>query len=394
MPRRAAYFDALNVNLKKAGLYQPALILDLDRLDKNIATLQSHLPGGMGYRVVAKSLPVPKLLTHISQTMCTHKFMTFNAPMLMAITEAMPQADQLLGKPLPVAALRDFLRQTDKAASERIHWLIDTPERLAAYGQASDHFGVSLNVVLELDVGLHRGGFEADDHLKAALTQISESPSLSFRGFMGYEPHLASVPKAFGWQARAIKKSWERYQTALAIAEEIYEPAVMDNIIRNVAGSPTYRLYKDTLIGNEVSLGSALVKPTDFDTELLEPFLPACFIAAPVLKAPGMTRIPALEFADGLKRLISPKSAQTFFIHGGKWMADPVDPPHMRYNNTFGRSSNQEMINGPAETRLIPDDFVFFRPHQSEAVLFQFGDLWVVRGGEFIERWPVFDISA
>ena len=36
------------------------------------------------------------------------------------------------------------------------------------------------------------------------------------------------------------------------------------------------------------------------------------------------------------------------------------------------------------------DDYVFLRPTQSEAVMLQFGDLQVVRGGQIVDRWPVF----
>jgi hypothetical protein len=80
----------------------------------------------------------------------------------------------------------------------------------------------------------------------------------------------------------------------------VFDAATMAALTRNGGGSPTFRLYTDTTIANEVSIGSALVKPTHFDTPLLSPYQPACFIAAPVLKAVGPTRIPGLEFADAL----------------------------------------------------------------------------------------------
>ena len=394
MSKREPYFEQLDAGLKKAGIFHPVLVIDLDRLDQNIETLLSHLPSGMGYRIVAKSLPVPKLLAHIRKKTGTDRLMTFNLPMLLDLSREAPDAHQLLGKPLPAAALREFLSQTDETQTDRVCWLIDTKARLESYQNIALEFGSVLNIALELDVGLHRGGFEIGDELEATLNILQQSNSLRFAGFMGYEPHLASIPKTLGWRKRATKGAWSTYQKALDLAKDVFGEAQLGDIIRNTAGSPTFRLYTDTSIGNEVSVGSALVKPTDFDTELLEPYAPACFIAAPVLKAVGATRMPAFEFADGIKRTWSANSAQTFFIHGGKWMATPVDPPNLSFNKLFGRSSNQEMLNGPMSLDLEPDDFVFFRPHQSEAVFLQFGDVVVMRGGEISDRWATFQVSA
>lgn len=394
MTERAPYFAGLDRALKAAGIYQPVLLIDLDRLDQNIDTLLGHLPEGMGYRIVAKSLPVPKLLAHIRDRTGTDRLMTFNLPMLLDLARTMPETSQLLGKPLPAAAFRDFLAEAPAEAADRVYWLIDTPKRLADYQAVAQEAGRTVNIVLELDVGLHRGGFEADGALREALTSLQQSNVLSFCGFMGYEPHLASIPSALGWRERAKKGAWEAYTQALGMAGEIFNEAEMAGLIRNAAGSPTYRLYQNTDIASEVSVGSALVKPTHFDTELLSPFEPACFIGTPALKTVGATRMPALEFADGMKRIVSPDTAQTIFIHGGNWLADPVDPPNLSYNKTFGRSSNQEMLNGPADLNLEAEDFVFLRPHQSEALFLQFGDLVIVRGGAVIDHWPTFAVST
>jgi len=389
-----AYFADLAKGLKRQGIDHPVLVLDLDRLDQNIDTLLEFLPAGMAYRIVAKSLPSPKLINYVRRRADTDRLMTFNLPMLIELANQMPNADQLLGKPLPAAALEKFHEAAPEGAIGNVFWLIDTPERLLEYQNSAQQLGESINVVFEIDVGLHRGGFEVDDQLLDALKNTEQSNALRFRGFMGYEPHLASIPKTLGWRNRAQAGAWQSYKEAIKMARDVYDAEHATEIVRNIAGSPTFRLYEDTTIGNEVSVGSALVKPTDFDTDLLEPFVPACFIATPVIKAVGATRLPALEFAKGIQRAISPQSAQSFFIHGGKWMANPVFPRGLSYNSIFGRSSNQEMLNGPSSLNLDPGDYVFFRPHQSEAVFLQFGDLITMRNGVVTDRWPSLPVSA
>ncbi len=48
------------------------------------------------------------------------------------------------------------------------------------------------------------------------------------------------------------------------------------------------------------------------------------------------------------------------------------------------------MLNGSAAVpSSAVDDHVFLRPTQSEAVMLQFGDLVVVRGGRIVDSWPV-----
>lgn len=394
---RDDYFLNLQSALKNAGIAAPTLVIDRARLNQNIDTLKSHLPDGMSYRIVAKSLPSIGLLTHIAERARTDRLMTFNQPMLNELSVAMPQASQLVGKPLPVQAARNYfdaLPAEYSAAAENIQWLVDSPERIAQYSDLAESLGRTFNLNIELDVGLHRGGLEPGPDLDTALNMIKGREHLNFSGFMGYEPHLPSLPSALGWRDRAKAGAWNTYRAALARAEAVYGPEHMKSITRNAAGSPTYCYYEDTSLANEISAGSCLVKPTHFDTELLVPHIPASFIATPVIKSLDQTRLPGLEFAEGAAKAWNPNSSKTVFIYGGHWLADPVDPPGLEYNKTFGRSSNQEMLNGGPELEIAVDDFVFFRPHQSEAVFLQFGDIAVYDKGKIVDSWPVFPASA
>lgn len=394
---RDAYFLDVQSALRKADIAQPTLVIDRSRLDANIDTLTRHLPAGMGYRIVAKSLPSLGLIDHIRKRSGTDRLMTFNLPMLSELSQRMPKASQLLGKPLPVRAAQSYFETLPAESSdavENVQWLIDSNVRLRQYSIVSNTMGQKLRINLELDVGLHRGGFEPGADLQAALDHIHASDHLEFSGFMGYEPHIPALPTTLGWRDKALAGAWKIYRAALDQAGAVFDAQTMANITRNAAGSPTYRYYENTDLANEISAGSCLVKPTHFDSELLEPHLPASFIATPVIKSLPTTRMPGLEFADRAKRSWDPNYSKTVFIYGGHWLADPVDPPGLSYNSTFGRSSNQEMLNGGPDLDIAADEFVFFRPHQSEAVFLQFGDIAVYDDGAIVDRWPVFEASA
>lgn len=389
---RGAYFAGLQRALIAAGIATPTLVIDRRRLDANVATLKSALPQGMAYRLVAKSLPSPDLIAHVRRQAGTDRLMTFNQQTLISLNIAMPDAWQLLGKPMPVAAMAGALPHLP--APDRITWLVDTPARLAQYTEVAKARGTVLSIALELDVGLHRGGFAPGPDLAAALHTLRDDPHLHFAGLMGYEPHVAALPTTMGLRDVALKSAWTTYAACLAQVREVLGAGPAQSCLRNAAGSPTYRFYRDTHVANEVSAGSCLVKPTHFDTDMLTSHVPAAFIATPVIKALPETRLPGLETLGRIQAMWDPNLARTVFIYGGNWLADPVDPPGLRPNALFGRSSNQEMWNAGAHLALKPDDFVFFRPQQSEAVFMQFGDIAVYDGTAIVERWPVFAASA
>ncbi len=72
------YFAVMNNALKDAGTVQPAIVLDLDRVDSNIAVLRKFIRPPLEYRVVTKSLPSPDLLIYVMKKSRTKKLMPFH----------------------------------------------------------------------------------------------------------------------------------------------------------------------------------------------------------------------------------------------------------------------------------------------------------------------------
>ena len=391
------YFLALQAALREAGLFRPTLVIDRARLAHNLGRLKAQLPRNKRFRVVAKSLPSLPLLQAVREFMQTDRLMVFHEPHLALIAARMPDAQMLLGKPMPAGAAAHFLA-TQRGPAEpvaRIEWLVDTPARINEYRALAAHSpGGTLRLNLEIDVGLHRGGFRSARDVAEALRAIRAAPELRFSGFMGYEAHAAKIPDALGGVRGALAEAMAFYGECVTAAREVigaeFDPAALT---LNAGGSNTYAYYDEAAPCNELAIGSGLVKPTDFDTPGLAAHVPAAFIATPVLKALDRTDLPGLESLTGALRAWDPNTARAFYLYGGYWLAEPVSPPGLQRNAIWGHSTNQDLLNGSGEVRLEAGDHVFLRPHQSESVFLQFGDLAVFDGRRIDAAWPVFTES-
>ncbi len=384
-----AYFAELNRHLQRDGEGIPTLLLDLDRLDANADLLAARLGGRLQLRLVAKSLASTGLLEYLAKRLQTQRFMVFHQPQLNHLARSFPQADLLLGKPMPVAAALNFYRQLphhlDFDPDRQVTWLIDSQQRLMEYAELAKALGRPLRIALEIDIGLKRGGFGTPQALVEAMQQLRHLPALPLQGLMGYDAHVAHNPPWQG-QSQALRDADARYRQFISSAQTFTERWPAEPLL-NGGGSLTYRLHAQQQTSlNEVAVGSALLKPAAFDTALLDEHQPALWIASPVLKALDG----ALPYAQSLQPLLeawNPNRQHAYYLYGGRWPAQPVSPAGLDYDKLYGRSANQERLIGSASTQLTDRDWVFLRPAISEGLLDDFSELRLLRRGQLVGRW-------
>lgn len=382
-----AYFSTLNEMLKREGPGHPVLLVDRARMLANVDVLARSVGPDKTYRIVVKSLPSVPLLREVMNRARTRALMVFHQPFLNVVAREFPDADVLIGKPMPVMAARRFYAELGAAAFDaatQLQWLVDTPERLAQYQNLARELGVRMRINAEIDVGLHRGGLQSPEALAGLLETIASDPQhLEFTGLMGYEPHLTGAADTLDEPAaQAVLATYRGFVDAIRAAG--HDPA---RLTLNGAGSHTLRLYeRDTLL-NDLSAGSGVVKPTDFDTGLLDENIPAMFIATPILKRYDTLTAPVPKLATDLMQWWDPNRRRLYFVYGGFWKARYVSPSNVP--EALYHSTNQEPLSTSVSVDLQPDDHVFLRPTQSEFVMLQFGDLRVVENGHVSARWPI-----
>ena len=378
------YFQQLTQDLQQQGTGTPQLILDLAAYQHNLDIVQSHLSAQLKPRLVVKSLASLSLLKLASEKLNTRRFMLFHLPHIFSIHAAFPQADILLGKPMPIHAVEQFYQ----AAGDRqpdIQWLIDDLGRLQQYLQLAQWFNICLNVNIEIDVGLHRGGVQNPQQFRALLKLIQQhSTHLKFTGLMGYDAHVAKLPRFLKSAEKSYQQSQQSYQQYIDIIRKQFPNLWHEDLCFNGGGSPTFMQHCQQSVCNDLAFGSLLLKPGDFELASLAELQCALWIATPVLKVLRYSQLPDLEVLNHF-----PHKYKALFVYGGYWQADYFYPEKSKLHGLYGRSSNQEMLLVPKSCEIDRDDYVFLRPTQSEAVIPQFAKLYAYAQGKF-EAWDSF----
>lgn len=383
------FFEQLNRDLKQQDCAFPRLVIDDQAFEQNLQYVVSQFQSAphVQARIVVKSLASLELLKRISQKLATQRFMVFHLPQLLPILENFSEADVLLGKPMPVGSLEFFYSHHQHWQDSNIQWLVDTPQRLHQYLEIAKQRSLKLKINLEIDVGLHRGGINSLQTLSDILKTIRLHPEyLQFSGLMGYDAHVTKLPSIIKNAKDAYQESQAVYQQCITLIQQHFPDLWSNDLCLNGGGSLSFNFHVKHSVCNDLSFGSMLLKPSDFDSEYLTELTAALWIATPVLKVLPYTQLPGLSVLNKL-----PHRYQALFIYGGYWMANYIYPKGIRPHLLYGRSSNQEMVNVPKNTKIDVDDYVFLRPTQSEAIIPQFSTLYCYcYKDQTFETWETF----
>lgn len=396
------YFAAINDLLKKETDGTPKIFCDLDRLDRNIASVMKNIGSSERLRIVVKSLPCMSLIKYIMEKTGTKKLMCIHPPFIQAILNELGyDVDILMGKPVSVKTAANFFQNTGERekAARVIQWLVDTPERILEYRDLAKEMNLILRVNIELNIGLNRGGIDSIKTLDEMMEIIKSNPgTLNFTGFMGYEGHVPHVPP-FGGRITAIKKelgkTMECYLKYRRYSEKRFGEIYSKASTFNTGGSGTLRFYHDQFSEMEIATGGAFLRPACYPDVSMEGFVPALFIAAPVIKKPGPVRIPFVEFITPLLTWWNPNMLQSICVYGGGWAGRFISPegvdPLKMLNDPPNQNMlpNQSLLSISNSAPLSVGDYIFYWPQQSDA-MFQFNTCITIREGAITGEWKTF----
>jgi D-serine deaminase-like pyridoxal phosphate-dependent protein len=184
----------LPVPLDDPRLDTPAMLVDLDIVDANIAQMAAFAErSGLRLR--------PHFKTHKSIELARRQLAAGAAGLCVAtVTEAEVLATAGLTDitlAYPVTGSRKLARLADVCRGADLTLAADSAEIVDGYQELATSAGRTLNVLVEVDTGMHRVGAAPDAVLDLAR-HISKSPALRFGGILTHAGHAHDVAGQLG----------------------------------------------------------------------------------------------------------------------------------------------------------------------------------------------------
>ncbi|HCR19167.1 MAG TPA: hypothetical protein DIU35_16940 [Candidatus Latescibacteria bacterium] len=179
------------VGMNKWDLDTPALLVDLDKMEKNIGRMASICKkSGINWRPHTKGNKTPaiahKLLDAGAIGITCAKLGEAEVMAAAGIKDILV-ANQVVGKP-KMDRLVNLQRHSDVMVS------IDNPVHVGMISEAATEVGVSVRVLVEIDIGMNRCGVSPGKPALALAQQAEAAAGVEFAGIMGYEGHAMDLP--------------------------------------------------------------------------------------------------------------------------------------------------------------------------------------------------------
>ncbi|MFT8246886.1 DSD1 family PLP-dependent enzyme [Roseomonas sp. BN140053] len=257
----------------------PALLIDLDALEHNLAAMQAALaPTGARLRAHAKTHKSPVIArlqaAHGAIGQCVQK--VAEAEIL-----AWGGVDDILVSN-EVVAPRKLARLAALCRIARVAVCADDPSALPALEAAAEGAGTWLSVLVEVDVGAGRCGMPPGPPAVELAARIAASRHLRFGGLQAYHG-----------SAQHQRRPEERAATLAAATEdtrrtlEQLRQRGLDCPIVGGAGTGTFPLEVATGLWTEIQAGSYVFMDADYArNESPPPFRQSLFVLSQVMSAP------------------------------------------------------------------------------------------------------------
>jgi len=259
----------------------PALVLDRAALDRNIERMASFFRDGT-------CRLRPHFKAHKTPDIARRQLAAGSCIGLTCatVTEAEVVAafcdDVLLAN--EVVTADKCARLAAIAQRTRLTVAVDSPEGVDAIAAAARAAGLSIGVLIDLDVGQRRCGVTPGDAAVAMAQRVAATPGVSLRGVMGYEGHVQPVRDRAARTAQAVEAMGQLVATAAAVRRAGLSCEVVSG-----GGTGTYDISGRIPGVTEIQAGSYALMDTDY-AELGLPFEHAFVVLGTVVSRPTADR--------------------------------------------------------------------------------------------------------
>jgi D-serine deaminase-like pyridoxal phosphate-dependent protein len=282
MDTRTASSHSL-IGQPKSALDTPALLVDLDLMEANIARIVATCRAyGVAWRPHSKAHKTPeiaKMQIAAGAIGVTCAKLGEAEVMATAGIRDILIANQIVG-PIKIGRLVRLADYTDPIVC------VDSIENLieldAAFGNASKR----LRVAIEVNTGMNRAGVEPGGPVVAFAREIASRPGLRFVGVVGWEAHATTIADP-AEKERAVRDAI----SALTGSARACTVAGHSVAVVSCGGTGTFPYCAQQPGVTEVQVGGAIFSDMHYLTHYHVDFAPALTVLTTVTSRPTATRI-------------------------------------------------------------------------------------------------------
>jgi D-serine deaminase-like pyridoxal phosphate-dependent protein len=243
---------------------------------------------------------------------------------------------------------------------------IDSPAGIEALASAAAALGVSIGVLVDVNVGQGRCGVTNAEEAVALAEKAAATSGLIVRGVMGYEGHLQPI--------RDRKERESRTQQAMrglvAIAQRIRNAGIPCDVVSS-GGTGTYDIAGRVEGVTEIQAGSYALMDSDY-AAVGVPFEQAFMVLGTVVSRPQPTRC----VADCGHKAVT---------------KDHGNPPVRGIDEATVTALNDEhaVIELPASSTLAIGDRVELIPSHTDPTVNLHDVFYAVEGDRVVGIWPI-----
>jgi 3-hydroxy-D-aspartate aldolase len=264
------------------ALDTPALVVDLDALERNVAAMAAHA------RAVGVALR-PHAKTHKSVRIAE---MQVAAGAVGICCATLGEADVMVAGGIPGVHITSpqvtpskitRLMALNARAERGLSVVVDHPDNVAALDRATLAAKKPLSVLVDFSAGHRRTGCRDEASLSALARAVVKAEGLVFRGIQSYSGNLQHIPR----RAERREKALLQLAELRGIVSRLRESGIDVPIVTG-AGTGTFDLDPEARVFTELQVGSYIFMDVDYlraleDGRNAPPFETALFLATAVV---------------------------------------------------------------------------------------------------------------
>ena len=340
----------------------PALLVDLDALDHNARLMaQRCADAGIAWRPHVKACKAPAMALRLLEAGAVGVTCAKSSEAL-----AMAQggvADILIAN--EVVGDRKVSRLVEVAKLATLCVAVDDPANIREISAAADSAGVTIDLLVDIDVNLHRCGV-TPEAAPALCALISDLPAVRLRGLMGYEGHVMGLPDEEKERETAASASILNEANELCRADG-HEIGVLSG-----GGSGNYRYVLKQGVLNELQAGGAALMDLTYELMGVGGHRRALSVVCQVVSAAN----PERAAGDAGWKSTGRHTGLPSVINPDGWECVGLSAEHTH----FAREGGEPLQIG---------DRVEMIPHYSDSTVLLHRTLYAHRSGVVEEEWEI-----